>query len=113
MLHKALKENIVVERTDLYDRFFVLVDECKVKASVTRLPYFDGDYLPDVIEDSINVLQQEEDERKAQKRGRKPISRRALRAAGYASLSGDTSKDILLMQKDDPPYMINGLDHNI
>ncbi|XP_058068645.1 histone acetyltransferase HAC1-like isoform X2 [Magnolia sinica] len=101
MLRKAAKENIVVDLTNLYDHFFVSTGECKAKVTAARLPYFDGDYWPGAAEDMINQLRQEEDGRKQQKKGKtkKTITKRALKAAGQADLSGNASKDALLMQK--------------
>lgn len=101
MLRKASKENIVADLTNLYDHFFVNMGECKAKVTAARLPYFDGDYWPGAAEDMINQLRQEEDGRKQQKKGKtkKIISKRALKAAGQADLSGNASKDALLMQK--------------
>ncbi|KAM0933705.1 putative histone acetyltransferase chromatin regulator PHD family [Dioscorea sansibarensis] len=101
MLRKASKENIVADLTNLYDHFFVTMGECKAKPTAARLPYFDGDYWPGAAEDMINQLRQEEDGRKQQKKGKtkKLISKRALKAAGQADLSGNASKDALLMQK--------------
>lgn len=101
MLKKAQREDIVVELTNLYDHFFVSTGECKAKVTAARLPYFDGDYWPGAAEDMINQLRQEEDGRKQQKKGKtkKTISKRALKAAGQADLSGNASKDALLMQK--------------
>ncbi|XP_019707806.1 probable histone acetyltransferase HAC-like 1 isoform X2 [Elaeis guineensis] len=101
MLRKAAKENIVVDLTNLYDHFFVTMGECKAKVTAARLPYFDGDYWPGAAEDMINQLRQEEDDRKQQKKGKikKNITKRALKAAGQADLTGNASKDALLMQK--------------
>ncbi|XP_026663662.2 probable histone acetyltransferase HAC-like 1 isoform X2 [Phoenix dactylifera] len=101
MLRKAAKENIVVDLTNLYDHFFVKMGECKAKVTAARLPYFDGDYWPGAAEDMINQLRQEEDDRKQQKKGKikKSITKRALKAAGQADLTGNASKDALLMQK--------------
>ncbi|XP_070044184.1 histone acetyltransferase HAC1 isoform X2 [Nicotiana tomentosiformis] len=101
MLRKALKENIVVDLTNLYDHFFISTGECKAKITAARLPYFDGDYWPGAAEDMIYQLQQEEDGRKQHKKGsiKKTISKRALKASGQSDLSGNASKDILLMHK--------------
>ncbi|KAF9614106.1 hypothetical protein IFM89_015368 [Coptis chinensis] len=101
MLRKAIKEKIVVDLTNLYDQFFVSTGECKAKVTAARLPYFDGDYWPGAAEDMINQLRQEEDGRKQYKKGKtkKIITKRALKAAGQTDLSGNASKDALLMQK--------------
>ncbi|MCE3214699.1 hypothetical protein HAX54_053074 [Datura stramonium] len=101
MLRKAKEENIVVELTNLYDHFFISTGECKAKVTAARLPYFDGDYWPGAAEDMINQLQQEEDGRKQHKKGtiRKTITKRALKASGQSDLSGNVSKDLLLMHK--------------
>lgn len=101
MLKKAQREDIVVELTNLYDHFFVSTGECKAKVTAARLPYFDGDYWPGAAEDMINQLRQEEDGRKQQKKGKtkKTLTKRALKAAGQGDLSGNASKDALLMQK--------------
>ncbi|XP_042375024.1 probable histone acetyltransferase HAC-like 1 isoform X1 [Zingiber officinale] len=101
MLRKAAKENIVVDLTNLYDHFFVTTGECKAKVTAARLPYFDGDYCPGAAEDIINQLRQDEDGRKQMKKGKNKmtLTKRALKAAGHTDLSGNTSKDALLMQK--------------
>ncbi|KAL3624661.1 hypothetical protein CASFOL_031329 [Castilleja foliolosa] len=100
MLRKAAKENIVVELTNLYNHFFISTNESKAKVTAARLPYFDGDYWPGAAEDMIFQLQQEDDGRKVHKGiMRKPITKRALKAAGQMDLSGNASKDFLLMHK--------------
>ncbi|XP_042440464.1 probable histone acetyltransferase HAC-like 1 isoform X2 [Zingiber officinale] len=101
MLRKATKENVVADVTNLYDHFFVNTGECKTKVTAARLPYFDGDYWPGAAEDMINQLCLEDDSRKQQKKGKtkSTISKRALKAAGHIDLSGNASKDALLMQK--------------
>ncbi|KAI7985393.1 Histone acetyltransferase HAC1 [Camellia lanceoleosa] len=101
MLRKAAKENIVVELTNLYHHFFVSTEECKAKVTAARLPYFDGDYWPGAAEDIIYQLRQEEDGRKLHKKGttKKTITKRALKASGQSDLTGNASKDLLLMHK--------------
>ncbi|PIN04615.1 CREB binding protein/P300 [Handroanthus impetiginosus] len=101
MLRKAAKENIVVDLTNLYDHFFTSTGECRAKVTAARLPYFDGDYWPGAAEDMIYQLQQEEDGRKQHKKGtiKKTITKRALKASGQTDLSGNASKDLLLMHK--------------
>ncbi|CAN1139410.1 Histone acetyltransferase HAC12 [Linum perenne] len=101
MLRKAAKENIVVELTNLYDHFFVSGGECKAKVTAARLPYFDGDYWPGAAEDLIYQLNQDEDGRKHNKKGttKKTITKRALKASGQTDLTGNASKDLLLMHK--------------
>ncbi|KAG9136727.1 hypothetical protein Leryth_004498 [Lithospermum erythrorhizon] len=97
MLKKAARENIVVERTNLYDHFFVSTGECRAKVTAARLPYFDGDYWPGAAEDMILQLQEEDEGRKLHKK--KSITKRALKAAGQTDLSGNASKDLMLMHK--------------
>ncbi|KAL1319685.1 hypothetical protein HN51_064477 [Arachis hypogaea] len=101
MLRKAIKENIVVDLTNLYDHFFVSTGESRAKVTAARLPYFDGDYWPGAAEDLIYQLRQEEDGRKQNKKGttKKTITKRALKASGQSDLSGNASKDLLLMHK--------------
>lgn len=101
MLRKAAKEDVVVDLTNLYDHFFVTTGESKAKVTAARLPYFDGDYWPGAAEDLIYQLQQEEDGRKHNKKGtiKKTITKRALKASGQSDLSGNASKDLLLMHK--------------
>ncbi|KAL2547782.1 Histone acetyltransferase HAC12 [Forsythia ovata] len=99
MLRKAVKENIVADLTNLYDHFFVPNGKAKVTAA--RLPYFDGDYWPGAAEDMIYQLQQEEDGRKQHKKGsmKRTMTKRALKASGQTDLSGNASRDLLLMHK--------------
>ncbi|KAK4772401.1 hypothetical protein SAY86_014176 [Trapa natans] len=101
MLRKAVKENVVVDLTNLYDHFFTCDGECKAKVTATRLPYFDGDYWPGAAEELLHQIHQEEESRKQNKRGsvKKTISKRALKASGQTDLSGNASKDLLLMHK--------------
>ena len=106
MLRKAAKENVVVDLTNLYDHFFVSTGECRAKVTAARLPYFDGDYWPGAAEDLIYQLRQEEDGRKQNKKGttKKTMTKRALKASGQSDLSGNASKDLLLMHKVIPTF---------
>ena len=101
MLRKATNEGIVVELTNLYEHFFNPKTDCNAKVTATRLPYFDGDYWPGAAEDIINQICLPEDDRNMQKKGKlkKTITKRDLKAAGLTDLSGNTSKDTMLMQK--------------
>uniref|UniRef100_A0A1D1XYA6 histone acetyltransferase n=1 Tax=Anthurium amnicola TaxID=1678845 RepID=A0A1D1XYA6_9ARAE len=99
MIRKAAKENIVVENTKLYDFFFMPSGECKASVTAARLPYFDGDYWPGCAEDLLQSLQQIEDGKEPQKKGRMTITKRALKAARHGALTDSPSKDSLLMFK--------------
>ncbi|RID56429.1 hypothetical protein BRARA_G03628 [Brassica rapa] len=101
MLKKASKEGIVAETINLYDHFFMQTGECRAKVTAARLPYFDGDYWPGAAEDLIFQMSQEEDGRKGNKKGmlKQKITKRALKASGQTDLSGNASKDLLLMHK--------------
>ncbi|XP_073286278.1 histone acetyltransferase HAC1-like isoform X1 [Primulina huaijiensis] len=101
MLKKAERENIVVGLTNLYDHFFVCTGESKAKVTAARLPYFDGDYWPGSAEDIIYQMQQEDDGIKQQKKGflKKTITKRALKASGQTDLTGNASKDLMLLHK--------------
>ncbi|KAK4789701.1 hypothetical protein SAY86_017005 [Trapa natans] len=101
MLRKATKENIVVDLTNLYDHFFISIGECKAKVTAAMLPYFDGDYWPGAAEELLYQIRQEEEGRKQNKKGtmKKTITKRALKASGQSDLSGNASKDLLLMHK--------------
>lgn len=100
MLKKAEREDIVVGLTNLYDHFFVCTGESKAKVTAARLPYFDGDYWPGSAEDIIYQLQQEDDGIKQHKKGfLKKITKRTLKASGQTDLTGNASKDLLLLHK--------------
>jgi len=101
MLRKATNEGIIVELTNLYEHFFNPKTDCKAKVTAARLPYFDGDYWPGAAEDIINQISLPEDDRNLQKKGKlkKTITKRSLKLAGITDLSGNASKDAMLMQK--------------
>ena len=101
MLRKACNENIVVELTNMYDHFFVSIDETKAKVTAARLPYFDGDYWPGAAEDMIMQLQEEEVSQRQQKKGKtkNAMTKRSAKTATQAELASNASKDLQLMHK--------------
>ncbi|KAK3749980.1 hypothetical protein QZH41_007300 [Actinostola sp. cb2023] len=60
MLDKAIMDRVVIEYKDILKQ---ASDDGLTCAS--ELPYFDGDFWPNALEDSIRELDQEEEERKA------------------------------------------------
>jgi E1A/CREB-binding protein len=101
MLEKAIELGIVVERTNLYDYFFIHKKECKAKVTAARLPYFDGDYWPGAAEDMISKFCLTEGDQNIKNKGKikSTITKRDLKAAGVTDLNGSASKDAMLMQK--------------
>ena len=100
MLSKATREGIVVKVTNMYDYFFICTGETKAKVTAAHLPYFDGDYWPGAAEDMIMQLQEEENGRRQQKKGKtKTAAKRSTKAATQTELASNTSKDLQLMQK--------------
>lgn len=68
--------------------------------TAARLPYFDGDYWPGAAKDIINQICLSEDDKNLKKRKvKKTITKRALKVVGLTNLSGNASKDAMLMQK--------------
>ncbi|PSS30567.1 Histone acetyltransferase [Actinidia chinensis var. chinensis] len=94
LIRKAAKENIVVDCTNVYDHFFVRNEECKVKITAARLPYFDGDYLSGAAVNIFKTI-----DIGSQSKAKQVVSMRTLKAMGHPDLSVDAAKDIVLMQK--------------
>lgn len=98
MFKKASKENMVVDLTNLYGRFFTSMGHYKAKVTTARLPYFDGDYWLGAAEDMIYQLLHEEGRGQHEKqRTKKTITKGALKASHQSDLSSNASKDLLLM----------------
>ncbi|XP_057817200.1 histone acetyltransferase HAC1 isoform X2 [Cryptomeria japonica] len=103
MLSKATEENIVLDVTNFYDYFFTSADECKARVTITRLPYFDGDYWPGAIEDMIFQLEVgDENFRKQQKKSKSKRNTTdwISHGAPQTGLPDSFPKDTLLMQKE-------------
>ncbi|KAK1280820.1 Histone acetyltransferase HAC12 [Acorus gramineus] len=95
MLQKASEEHIVVGTTNIYDGYFLSSDECKVKFSAAHLPYFDGDYWPNALEDIIKDVQKEKDE----KEQIIAVPERALKYAVHQRSIGHASKEYQIVKK--------------
>ncbi|OWM84677.1 hypothetical protein CDL15_Pgr027464 [Punica granatum] len=95
MFSKAIAEKIVLSSTNLCEFYFAPSGCDKLKITAARLPYFEGDYWPSKLENILKVIDQkavEESDKKV-----KNMSKRAMKAC--KSLSNDSPKDILLMEK--------------
>uniref|UniRef100_A0A803LKP9 histone acetyltransferase n=1 Tax=Chenopodium quinoa TaxID=63459 RepID=A0A803LKP9_CHEQI len=95
MLKKATEEKIVVNFSNLYEKFFVPTGERKTKVTAARLPYFDGDYWSSVVESMIKKIDLEsggDPEKQLKKKWR------SVKAFGHSNPSANDVKDVLLMQ---------------
>lgn len=92
MLRKAARDNIVVDYSNLYDKFFVPHGECNTKVTAARLPYFDGDYWSDAAQIIVKKVGGGSQKVKRQ------ITKRTAKAMGHNTPS-DVMKDILVMQE--------------
>ena len=99
MIMKGIKDDIVVENTKLYDFFFTPSEGSQTSLTAASLPYFDGDYWPGYAEEFLDSLQQIEDGKEPEKKGRMAISKRALKASRHSPMTETLSKDSLLMFK--------------
>ena len=101
MIAKAKKENIVTGSKNLYDYFFTTSAECKAQVTATRLPYFDGDYLPGAAEDILQQIQEEEEGLHTLRKckTKKVATKRTTKTSAQADIGGSMSKDLQLMQK--------------
>lgn len=88
----------MVDCTNLYDYLFIPPGECNVKITAARMPYFDGDYWSAAAVDMSKNLEQES-QAGSQNKVKKVPSKRTFEAMGHSKISGDATKDILLMQK--------------
>uniref|UniRef100_H2YZW9 histone acetyltransferase n=1 Tax=Ciona savignyi TaxID=51511 RepID=H2YZW9_CIOSA len=61
MLDKAIVDQVVLEYKDIYKQ----AKDDRLQAA-RELPYFEGDFWPNVLEESIKELEQEEEDRKQQ-----------------------------------------------
>ncbi|XP_057951234.1 probable histone acetyltransferase HAC-like 1 [Malania oleifera] len=98
MLRKAEIGKVIANFTNLYDQFFVPSEDCDTKVTASRLPLFDGDYWAGVAEDMIRNIEEESGEG-LQKKMKKLLSNRSLKAMAQTYQSDEAAKDILLMQK--------------
>ncbi|XP_058778891.1 histone acetyltransferase HAC12-like [Vicia villosa] len=98
MLKKATEEKIVVGLTNIYDHFFVPTEKEGSKVTISRLPYFDGDFWCGSAMEKVWPIEKES-------RGdyenmlKKQVSTRALKTMGHVNPSKDAAKDILVMRK--------------
>lgn len=95
MLKKAVEDDVVVDHTNLYNRFFVSSGQGNTKITAARLPYFDGDYWSGAAENIVRKLEVEESAGGLQS---KLPNKRILKAMGQDKLDVAT-KDVLVMQK--------------
>ncbi|XP_020519887.1 histone acetyltransferase HAC1 isoform X1 [Amborella trichopoda] len=99
MILKATNDNIVVENTNMYEQFFLCSGEKKAKVTMSRVPYFEGDYFTREAEYIIANILKEEDSKRLRKSGKRPTSKVAPETQTQAAVANDASKEALVMQK--------------
>lgn len=95
MVKKASDENIIVHATNFYDYFFTQSNGCKSRVTITRLPYFDGDYWPTHAEIILNNLMKEEECSEPKKK----LIKRDTKIFKHKQPIEDCDKDALLIDK--------------
>ncbi|KAI5442611.1 hypothetical protein KIW84_011594 [Lathyrus oleraceus] len=98
MLKKATEEKIVVGLTNIYDHFFVPTEKGGSKVTLSRLPYFNGDFWCGSAMEKARTIEKES-RGDYEKMLKKQVSTRALKTMGHLNPSKDAAKDILVMQK--------------
>ncbi|XP_058746853.1 histone acetyltransferase HAC12-like [Vicia villosa] len=98
MLKKATEEKIVVSLTNIYDHFFVPTEKGGSKVTISRLPYFDGDFWCGSAMEKARTIEKESGG-DYENMLKKEVSTRVLKTMGHVNPSKDAAKDILVMQK--------------
>nr|CAD1839748.1 unnamed protein product [Ananas comosus var. bracteatus] len=93
LISKATIDDVIVEHTNLHDRFFLSTGEHNT-VTAANLPYCEGDYWPVEAE----VLLKDDSGSTSQKKGAKAANDRMLRAYKRGSVERDP-KDMSLMHK--------------
>jgi E1A/CREB-binding protein len=93
MIAKAIKEKVVVERTNLYDYYLIPTNDWKTSVSAAHLPYCDNDFWPGEAEDILS----NKEKCGPHKKESEPKGR-AMRAAKRGLMDGKPD-DIMLLHK--------------
>ncbi|XP_074377240.1 histone acetyltransferase HAC5-like isoform X2 [Apium graveolens] len=93
MLKRAVEEGVVVDHKKFYDFFFL-----NSEVTLSQLPYFDGDYWSNAAGTIIKDFE-EQSVGGSQRKVKKQVTKRTLKAMGHSTLSSDETKALLVMQK--------------
>jgi len=96
MLKKGLEDGVVVDYTNIYNKFFVANGEGNTKITAARLPFFDGDYWSGAAESILKKFEVEE--RSIGGLQSKLPNKRILKSMGQDK-PDVAVKDVLVMQK--------------